>query len=102
MRRVMKLNTITTSAALVALLSTPLTTIAGSDFETAKKNATAAIDNAKSAGHEWRDSRKILKKAEDANKAGDQAKAIKLAKQAEKQGLDAVAQAEVQKKAGPR
>ncbi len=97
----MKLRIITT-AALLALLTAPVTTIASTSFDQAKKEAVAAIDKAKAAGFEWRDSRKILKKAEKAEKAGDHKKALKLANQAKKQGIDAVAQSNTQTSAGPR
>ncbi len=96
----MKLRTITT-AALLALLTAPVTTIASTSFDQAKKEAVAEIDKAKAAGFEWRDSRKILKKAEKAEKAGDHKKALKLANQAKKQGIDAVAQSNTQTSAGP-
>lgn len=97
----MKFSRITANAAFLALLATPIVTMAGSDFEQAKKEATAEIDNAKAAGYEWRDSRKILKKAEKAEKAGDHEKAMKLAKKAKKQGIDAVAQAGAQQTPSP-
>jgi len=97
----MKFSNITAGAALLALINTPIITMAGASFDTAKKEATAEINKAKSAGHEWRDSRKILGKAEAAEKAGDHDKAIKLANKAKKQGIDAVAQAKSQAKAGP-
>lgn len=47
--------------------------------------AKAAIAKAKSVGGLWRDTEKMLKKAEEAAKAGDNAKAIKLANQAREQ-----------------
>lgn len=71
------------------------------DFEGLKAAAVASIDKAKASGNEWRDSRKILTKAEDAFKAGDIEKAIKLAKKAKEQGELAVAQAAAQANAGP-
>lgn len=95
----MKLHTITASAALCALLFTPAISIA-SDFEQTVKEASAEIDNAKAAGYEWRDSRKILKQAEEAEKAGDHEKALKLANKAKQQGIIAVAQAKQQANAG--
>ncbi len=98
----MKLRTITTTAALLTLLTTPMMGMANTSFDQAKKEAVAAIDKAKAAGYEWRDSRKILKKAEDAEKAGDHEKALKLANKAKKQGSDAVAQSKTQTSAGPR
>ncbi len=98
----MKLRTITTTAALLALLATPVLSMASTSFDQAKKEAVAEIDKAKAAGFEWRDSRKILEKAEKAEKAGDHKKALKLANQAKKQGIDAVAQSKTQTIAGPR
>jgi nucleoid-associated protein YgaU len=61
--------------------------------EAAIAAADAAIKKAASVGGEWRDSRKILKKAEAALKKGDYAKAIKLANQARRQGELGYAQA---------
>jgi nucleoid-associated protein YgaU len=61
--------------------------------EAAIAAADAALKKAASVGGEWRDSRKILKKAEAALKKGDYAKAIKLANQARRQGELGYAQA---------
>jgi hypothetical protein len=97
----MKLHTLALCSAFTLLLSAPITSIAGSDFDKAAKDATAAIDKAKAANYEWRDSRKILKKAAKAEKAGKHDKAMKLAKKAKQQGIIAVAQAKQQKNAGP-
>ncbi|MGD9000531.1 MAG: LysM peptidoglycan-binding domain-containing protein [Granulosicoccaceae bacterium] len=55
--------------------------------------AEAARKKAKSVGGEWRDTGKIIKKAEAAMKAGDDAKAIKLCDQARRQGELGYAQA---------
>ena len=60
------------------------------------KQATAEIDKAKAVGFEWRDSRKLLKEAEKAEKAGDHEKAMKLVNKARQQGIIAVAQAKEQ------
>ena len=57
--------------------------------ESAKKKA-ASIDG------EWRDTGKMIKKAQAALKAGDFAKATKLAKKAEKQGKLGYEQAQAQ------
>ena len=57
--------------------------------ESARKKA-ASIDG------EWRDTGKMIKKAQAALKAGDSAKAIKLAKKAEKQGKLGYEQAQAQ------
>ncbi len=96
----MKLRTIST-AALLVLLTSPVISMAGTSFDQAKKEAVAEIDKAKAAGFEWRDSQKILKKAEKAEKAGDHKKALKLANKAKKQGIDAVTQSKAQTSAGP-
>ena len=102
----MKLNAITHNivlgTALAVLLSAPIASIAGGDFDKAIKEATAEIDKAKAAGHEWRDSRKMLEKAVKAEKAGKHAEAMVLVSKAKKQGITAVAQAELQKNAGPQ
>jgi hypothetical protein len=101
----MKLNSNTLKTvlgtALAVLLSAPITSIAGSDFDKAVQEATAAIDKAKAANYEWRDSRKILEKAIKAEKAGDHATAMKLVNQARQQGITAVTQAKQQENAGP-
>ena len=98
----MRIISISTHGALLALLVTPLSSMAGSAFDKAAKDATAEIDKAKAVGYEWRDSRKILDKAAKAEKAGDHATAMKLAAKAKQQGIIAVAQAKEQQKAVTR
>lgn len=61
--------------------------------EQAIADAKAANAQAKKVGFEWRDTGKMIKKAEKALADGDDAKAIKLANQAEQQAKDAQAQA---------
>ena len=78
-----------------ACLFTPAITQAG-NYEEAVKNANASLDKAKAANYEWRDSRKLLKKAEKLNKEGKSKKAMKLVTKAKKQGELAVAQAKSQ------
>ena len=95
----MKLMTLALATAITALLATPV--MASSDFDKAKTAAVAEIDKAKAANYEWRDSRKILKKAEAAEKAGDHDTAMKLANKAKQQGIVAVAQSKEQANAGP-
>ena len=73
----------------------------GGDYDSMVAEANAAIKKAKSAGGEWRDSGKFLKKAEEAKKAGDMAKAMKLVKKAKFEGEMGFEQAQAQKKAGP-
>lgn len=63
---------------------------------TAASEAKAEINKAKAMGYEWRDSKKILDKAQKALDAGDVKKANKLFAQAKKQGIDAQIQAKAQ------
>jgi len=90
----MKLRKITTALTISAILIVPAIATAGTsgEFNQAVKDATAAINKAKAANYEWRDSRKILKQAEKAEKAGDHKKAMSLANKAKEQGILAVAQ----------
>ena len=67
----------------------------------AMSEAEAEINKAKAMGNEWRDSRKLLKKAEKALDDGDTDKANKLIAAAKKQGIDAQRQAKNQSDAGP-
>jgi hypothetical protein len=94
----MKLRKITTVLTFSAILIAPAIATASntSEFNQAVKDATAAIDKAAAVNYEWRDSRKILKKAEKAEKAGDHKKAMSLANKAKQQGIIAVAQAKEQ------
>jgi hypothetical protein len=72
-------------------------------FEAAVEEAKIEIDKAKAVNYEWRDSRKMLTKAEKLNKEGKNDQAMKLVAQAKKQGEIAVAQAELQSSVnGPR
>jgi outer membrane lipoprotein-sorting protein len=64
--------------------------------------AKSSIKTAKKANYEWRDSSKLLKKADKAAKSGDFAKATKLANKAKRQGALALAQSKDQANAGPR
>lgn len=65
-------------------------------------SAKAELKKARSLGFEWRDSSKLLKKAEKASKAGDYQAAEKLIDKARLQARMAVAQAAAQMHAGPR
>ncbi len=94
--------TMRTSARLlsVALLSLGLITgcasTGDSDGITAEQaiaDAKAANAEAKAINYEWRDTGKIIKKAEDKLAAGDEEGAIKLANKAKAQANTAVAQA---------
>ena len=80
----------------------------GGGPEHTKGDASSAIvaakhetKRAKAKGYEWRDTGKLIKKAEKAAKAGDFNTAVKLANKAKNQSTMAIAQAEAQKNAGP-
>jgi len=101
--------TMRTTARLfsVALLSLGLITGCASTEETADDSlsaaqaiadAKAANAEAKAVNYEWRDTGKLIKKAEAKMKAGDDAAAIKLANKAEQQANIAVAQAAAENK----
>ena len=72
------------------------------DYNAAVADAKKSLKDAKEAKYEWRDSGKILDKADKAAKAGDFTTAIKLANQAKHQGDLALAQSKMQENAGPR
>lgn len=72
------------------------------EFEALHAAAKQTLKAANAVGYQWRDSGKILKKAEKAAASGDFKKAAKLANQAREQGELALAQAKEQANAGPR
>ena len=73
-----------------------------SDANMALKSAMAANGKAKKMYVEWRDTGKLLKKARKAKGKGEYDKAVKLAGKAERQAINAVAQANAQKNVKPR
>lgn len=74
----------------------------GPSFNTVKAQAKTEMAKAKKMHALWRDTGKILKKAEAEYDDGNVAKAKKLAHQALNQAILAQKQAEQQKNAGPR
>ena len=70
-------------------------------YNAAVADAKSSLKTAASANYEWRDSGKILKKAEKAAKAGDFETAIKLVNKAKHQGDLALAQSKEQAHATP-
>jgi len=74
-----------------------LSTSAFASADKAISNAESARQAAAQVGHEWRDTAKLIKKARELAKAGKTEEAIALARKAERQGLDAVAQFESEK-----
>ncbi len=91
----MKIKHLKTISVMSACLLAPVLVQAGS-YEDAVSKANAALNNAKAVNYEWRDSRKLLKKADTLNKEGQTDKAIKLVNKAKTQGQLAVAQAKLQ------
>ena len=92
-----------------ALLTFSLTACAADGTPAAGGGADAAIAAAKAAtkasdaaGASWRDTGKMIKKAEELAKDGKADEAIKLAKKAEMQSKAAMEQDAGQKDAGPR
>ncbi len=74
-----------------------------SSYDDAVKSAKASLDQANAVNYEWRDSRKLLKKADKLNKEGKTDKAMKLVAEAKQQGEMAAAQASLQSGvSGPR
>jgi len=71
-------------------------------YNTALINANKSLKAAAQANYIWRDSGKILKKADKAAKKGDFETAIKLANKAKRQGDMALAQSIEEANAGPR
>ncbi len=74
-----------------------------------KNDALSAItaaehetDRAAKAGFEWRDTRKLIKKAQAALKKGDYDTAVKLANKAKRQSSNALKQAELARNVQPR
>jgi len=94
------------AASLIALSgcqtqeSKPGKSAAQANYETALADAKKAQKAASSLKNEWRDTGKMLKKAEAAAAKGDYETATKLAGKAEAQGHAAVAQAREQAGAG--
>jgi len=71
-------------------------------YDAALTDAKNSLQLASKANYEWRDSKKILKKADAAAKAGDFSAAIKLVNKAKYQGDQALAQSKDQAHAGMR
>ena len=63
------------------------------DFAVAWEAADQARKEAGKVGYEWRDTAKLLKKAQAAAEKGEMAKAMKLVAQAHEQAEDGIAQA---------
>ena len=82
-----------TMLALTVMVASACTAVAenvgsnaGGDFESTLKSAEDARKQAATAGGEWRDTKKIMKQAEESAKGGDTTTAMKLANKARAQG----------------
>lgn len=85
--------------SLAACESTPTKSL--DDANMAIQAAMKANGKAKKMYVEWRDTGKILKKARKAKSKGDFDEAVKLAGKAEREAINAVAQANAQKNVKP-
>ena len=100
MKTIIKLAAACTLAlSLAACESAPTKNL--NDANMAIKSAMKANGKAKKMYVEWRDTGKVLKKARKAKGKGQFDKAVKLAGQAERQAINAVAQANAQKNVKP-
>jgi nucleoid-associated protein YgaU len=101
--RIKNMLKLTSLIALVFAVAVGCTTTedTGGATEQAAKDAIAAAKqankDAKAVGYEWRDTAKMIKKAEEALAAGDYDKAIKLANQAKRQADSAIAQEQAER-----
>lgn len=101
MKTIIKLAAACTMAlSLAACQSAPTKSLA--DANMALQSAMSANEAAKKMYVEWRDTGEILDKARAAKGKGDFDDAVKLAGKAEKQAINAVAQANAQKNSQPR
>lgn len=101
MKTIIKLAAACTMAlSLAACQSAPTKSLA--DANMALQSAMSANEAAKKMYVEWRDTGKIMDKARAAKGKGDFDDAVKLAGKAERQALNAVAQANAQKNSQPR
>lgn len=89
-------------AAVLALLVSSAAFAADPAVQRAIDEAIGATKKANSVGFEWRDSGKMIKKAQAAAEKGDDATAMKWANMAREQGVLAYKQYESQRNAGPR
>lgn len=87
------------AAALAASLAACAT---GPSYDEVMAQAQAEAKVAKKMNYLWRDTEKSMKEAEKAKKAGDDDKALKLAKKALFQAKAAQKQAQAEANAGPK
>lgn len=86
---------------LMLAVAIPATTFASDDAKAAIKAAKDKYAEVKKAGFAWRDTEKMIKKAEKLAEKEPE-KAIKMANKAKKQAENGLEQAKAAKNAGPR
>ncbi|HKJ75628.1 MAG TPA: hypothetical protein VKA64_00315 [Gammaproteobacteria bacterium] len=91
-------KTVFGAATALALFAFAGPSQAGSAAE-ALERAEAANERVAEVGYEWRDTGKIIQRAEQALEAGDKGTAMALAEKARQQALQAYEQYQIQKKA---
>ena len=90
-------------AAAIAMTSPMAFAESAASAKDAIADAHATTKKVAKVGYEWRDTGKMIKKAEEAAAKGDNDAAVKLARKAEEQSKDAYAQYErYYESAGPR
>ena len=94
----MKRNLLSTAALLSVMLSAGDLRAAAPDAKALIEQAETARKEAASLGYEWRDTAALIKKAQDALAAGQEAEASKLAQDALLEGQQSVAQAHTMQK----
>lgn len=87
-----KLRLMTQAAGLAAALTLGVTAANAADFVAAWDAAEAKRNRASAVGYEWRDTKKLLKKARKEAESGDMEKAMNLVATADEQSEDALAQ----------
>lgn len=96
------MRNIVSFAAILSLLVSSAAFAGDPAVQRAIDEATGAAKKANSVGFEWRDTGKMIKKAQAAADKGDDATAMKWANMARDQGVLGYKQYESQKNAGPR
>ena len=92
-------------AFFITLLSYSAQSVAAefASYDEAVQDANTAIDKAKSKSYEWRDTRKMMTKAEKLNASGKTDEALKVVAKAKQQAVLAVVQAKSEAgRVGPR
>ena len=95
-----RLSILWATTLMAVLLGAPAMAADQAGYDKAAAAAKAALEAAAAVGGEWRDSRKLLKKATQAAAKGDFATATKLAETARFQGTKGQEQAKAEQDVG--